>query len=111
DPDGDPQTDDAVLYDQRGEPFARVLDGANPRDVVIDIGAVEFNPALTPGDFNGDRVVDSRDYLVWRNSLGTEVTPLTGADSSGNGVVDALDFLAWKDHFGEVYPELPEEPE
>ncbi|MGI9457296.1 MAG: choice-of-anchor Q domain-containing protein, partial [Aeoliella sp.] len=98
DPDGDPATDDAILYDQRGAPFDRVVGGR------IDIGAVEYNSALTPGDYNGDLMVNGADFTIWRNTLGDAVTPLTTADGSGNGLIDELDYQVWRDHYGETYP-------
>jgi hypothetical protein len=53
-----------------------------------------------PGDFNRDGVVDSADYTVWRDSLGT-ITLNTRADGDGNGVVDQNDYNIWKSHYGE----------
>ena len=37
------------------------------------------------GDYNQNNVVDAADYVLWRNTLGANVTPFTGADGSGNG--------------------------
>ena len=36
-----------------------------------------FTPAAaaTPGDYNGDHIVDAADYTVWRNHLGEPVVP------------------------------------
>jgi hypothetical protein len=48
------------------------------------------------GDYNGDQVVNSQDYTVWRNSLGATVTPGTGADGNNNGVIDAGDYVIWR---------------
>ncbi len=53
-----------------------------------------------PGDFNRDGRVDAADFLVWRNSLGSEVNPLTVADADGDGIVTTLDYNIWKEHFG-----------
>ena len=39
-----------------------------------------------PGDYNGDNVVDNRDYLVWRKGLGGEFTQ--------------DDYMVWRTHFG-----------
>ncbi len=39
-----------------------------------------------PGDFNGDGVVDSRDYVVWRDTAG-----------------GPLNYSAWRSHFGMTY--------
>ena len=52
------------------------------------------------GDYNGDDVVDTADYTVWRNTLGATVTAGEGADGNGNGVVDVADYVMWKENFG-----------
>jgi hypothetical protein len=39
------------------------------------------------GDFNGDETVDTSDYTVWRNGLGTDYFP--------------SDYAVWKSHFGQ----------
>lgn len=39
------------------------------------------------GDFNGDEAVDTSDYTVWRNGLGTDYLP--------------SDYAVWKSHFGQ----------
>lgn len=50
----------------------------NANDVQLLVG--------NPGDFNNDGIVDSRDYVVWRNnSLGP------------------LNYAAWRSHFGVAY--------
>ena len=52
------------------------------------------------GDYNSDGVVGLADYSVWRDALGSAMTPLTGADGNGNGVVDAADYAIWRANFG-----------
>ena len=54
------------------------------------------------GDYNGNGVVDAADYVVWRNTLGTNVSNGTGADGSGNGVIDTADYGVWRAQFGSV---------
>lgn len=82
-------------FDQRGPLFDRVV-GAR-----IDIGAVEVQLwGLLPGDFQRNRVIDARDYTVWRDSQGGVVSPGTGADGNGDGVVDEQDYAVWKSNFG-----------
>jgi hypothetical protein len=59
--------------------------------------------ATTPGlagDFNFDGIVNAADYTVWRNSLGTEVSPFQGADATGDGLVTQDDYTVWKNSFG-----------
>lgn len=41
-----------------------------------------------PGDFNGDNVVDVKDYLVWRKGLGTTYSQ--------------ADYSVWRSHFGQT---------
>jgi gluconolactonase len=54
-------------------------------------------PSTTPGDYNGDAVVDAADYVVWRNALGSN-NPI--ADGNDDGVVNTGDFDLWKANFG-----------
>jgi hypothetical protein len=56
------------------------------------------------GDYNGNGTVDSADYVIWRKTLGTNVTPFTGADGSGDGTVGPEDYDVWTAHFGESLP-------
>jgi hypothetical protein len=53
----------------------------------------------TPGDYNGDGIVDAGDYVVWRDSLGQ--TGLTlNADGNGDQMVDQEDFKIWRELYG-----------
>lgn len=63
------------LFDQNGDllPAASVFD--------------QFLPPAIPGDFNIDGVVDTADYVFWRNGLGTSYTP--------------ADYDTWRAHFGQ----------
>ncbi len=56
-----------------------------------------------PGDYNGDGVVNTADYVVWRDLLGASVT-LNGErpDAATPGVVDAEDYEFWKTQFPDV---------
>lgn len=64
-----------------------INDGINPGGGVLD------------GDYNGDDIVDSADYTVWRDQLGLTGAGLA-ADGDGNGIVNADDYLVWRDNFG-----------
>lgn len=49
-------------------------------------------------DFNTDGKVDSADYTLWRDTMGS--TTSLAADGSGDGVVGHADYYLWKAHFG-----------
>jgi hypothetical protein len=55
---------------------------------------------LSPGDFNDDGIVDTADYVAWRNSYGQAVTYFSGADGNGSGSVDEADYALWRSRFG-----------
>ncbi|HEY3391274.1 MAG TPA: chitobiase/beta-hexosaminidase C-terminal domain-containing protein, partial [Lacipirellulaceae bacterium] len=57
-------------------------------------------PAMIPGDYDGNGLVDDGDYNFWRSSFSLTVAPSSGADGSGNGVVDAADYVIWRRHAG-----------
>jgi T5SS/PEP-CTERM-associated repeat protein len=64
-----------------------------------DIALVTHSVSLL-GDYNGNGVVDAADYVQWRKTANTAVTPYSGADGSGNGLVDDEDYLVWRSNFG-----------
>jgi subtilisin-like proprotein convertase family protein len=56
-------------------------------------------PIVTiPGDYNGDRVVNAADYVVWRNTLGS--TTDLFADGNGDRIINQADYTVWRAHFG-----------
>ena len=57
-----------------------------------------------PGDYNRNGAVDSADYTVWRNNLGTAVAFGDSADGTGNGLIELDDFALWKANFGRSAP-------
>jgi hypothetical protein len=54
------------------------------------------------GDYNGDRLTDAADNVLWRTMLGQAVAPFTGADGSGDGIVGPEDHDLWAANFGHV---------
>ena len=50
----------------------------------------------TPGDYNGDGLVDAADFITWRRALGTDNV---WADGDGNGTVGPEDFDVWRAHY------------
>jgi hypothetical protein len=51
-------------------------------------------PALAPGDYNADGVVDAADYNLWRATFGSQTR--LAADGNKNGVIDAADYAIWR---------------
>ncbi|MCG8510412.1 MAG: hypothetical protein MI741_14400, partial [Rhodospirillales bacterium] len=61
-----------------------------------NIDGVTF--AALAGDYNGDGAVDSADYTIWRDTLGS--TTYLRADGNNNGSVDLGDYTLWRNNFG-----------
>lgn len=57
------------------------------------------DPAVVPGDFNGDNMTTIADYVAWRDALGQSGGNLP-ADGILNGIVDSGDYSHWRQHFG-----------
>ena len=60
--------------------------GFNQSQIVLS--AFESLSPMLPGDYNQDGVVDSADYVVWRNGLGTTHTQ--------------NDYTIWRAYFGQT---------
>jgi hypothetical protein len=58
-----------------------------------------FATASDFGDYNGDGAVNTADYSVWRDTLGS--TSNLVADGNGNGTVDAGDYQVWRRNLGQ----------
>ncbi len=77
------------------------LDGLpRPIGALFDVGAYEWRPATLTGDYNGDGAVNAADYIVWRNTFGTTVTPYSGADGDGSGTIGNADYALWRANYG-----------
>jgi hypothetical protein len=80
---------------------------ANGLVTLLDSGSFTFQvggPRTQPiGDYNGDGVVDTADYTVWRDSIGQTGFNLA-ADGYPDGLIDHRDFNAWVVHFGQSLP-------
>jgi hypothetical protein len=63
---------------------------------IID-GTASASSNRLPGDYDGNGVVDRRDYEVWRDAFGTDGW---WADGNGDGIVGAADYSIWRDHLG-----------
>lgn len=57
-----------------------------------------------PGDYNDDGVVDTADYTVWRDNIGSSDALSGNGDESGvsAGVVDMADYDLWKTSYGSI---------
>jgi len=91
---------EGVLQDLAGAP--RYVDDPDTADTgvpggdgggaVVDMGALEFQTGECRADFNGDGVLDTRDFIAY---LGAWSAGSDAADWNGDGVVDTRDFVAY----------------
>jgi T5SS/PEP-CTERM-associated repeat protein len=79
---------------------APVLPGGMQWDLDINSSNVLLRVVAT-GDYNGNGVVDSADYVVWRNSQNQQGAGLA-ADSNGDGMVNVADYNFWRSRVGNV---------
>jgi hypothetical protein len=67
-------------------------------------------PALSPGDYNADGLVDVADYGQWRSTFGSATR--LAADGNKNGLVDGADYVLWRDaidtEVGKIAAGIPE---
>ena len=54
-----------------------------------------------PGDANGDGVVTTGDFFVWRSEFRASCTGSCAADFNGDGIVGTGDFFIWRDAFSQ----------
>ncbi len=80
-----------ALFDE-----VRIYDSALSEAEILFLSQNAPETMIFSGDYNGDGVVNASDYVVWRNTLGNNVTPFSGADGSGNGIVGVEDYNIWK---------------
>lgn len=70
-------------------------------------GGVVFQSAAAPplvGDYNGNGKVDSADYSIWRDTLGSTTDLRANGNNSGAsaGKIDQADYVAWRNNFGTI---------
>ncbi|MGI9456890.1 MAG: dockerin type I domain-containing protein, partial [Aeoliella sp.] len=95
---GESETLSAVELTTPGDYVIRVS-GEQNRNQFYQLALAQLSDV---GDYNNDGQIDAGDYIVWRNTLGTEVFPGTAADGNGDGHVGVEDYLTWKDNFGQA---------
>jgi hypothetical protein len=91
------------LYDQRGSPHGRVLDGGPGTHSTIDIGAFELAALTSPSaDFDTDGDIDGKDFLSWQRGYGTTAPNGTkqAGDANDDQNVDEQDLGIWQQQFG-----------
>jgi hypothetical protein len=89
-----------------GFPFEIITtptDRAAVMDRVLDFFKVAW-PPVQNADFNRDNMVDSLDYVIWRNNQNTSVLPGTKGDANQDGLVDDGDYQVWRGQFGAPPP-------
>jgi hypothetical protein len=69
-----------------------------------DLNIYSFATVLPAGDFNNDRSVDPRDYVLWRKTKGSTVAAWTLGDSNGDTQVNDSDYINYRKNFGMVLP-------
>jgi hypothetical protein len=101
---------------QYRDPF----DGVNPFTEIDDGLSAAFSSPLiweidvigqTGGgsaDFDGNQVIDGKDFLIWQRGFGSAGSPTTG-DANGDLAVNGDDLTIWKNQFGS--PAISEIPE
>jgi autotransporter-associated beta strand protein len=65
-----------------------------------ELRVTTFLPPALVGDYNQDGIVDSADYVLWRNNVGT--TSLPNRASGNTGPIGPADYDAWRQHFGQT---------
>lgn len=78
------------------------IDNGHPEALILSLngnsGGVVYAISSVTADYNGNGTVDTADYTLWRDSLGS-TTNLT-ADGNADGMVNNEDYLIWKRQFG-----------
>jgi hypothetical protein len=64
----------------------------------VTLSNFAIGPPVLAGDYNDDGVVDARDYIVWRQNLGTNTT--LPNETASLGTVDEADYAAWQANYG-----------
>ena len=74
------------------------LDESTLRTAALAINAAASDGGSLVGDYNRNGSVDAADFVVWKNTLGSETE--LAADGSGNQLIDPADYNIWRVNFG-----------
>lgn len=66
-------------------------------NLVFSYGVLSSSGANPTGDYNNDGIVNTADYVVWRNNNGQNVTL---PNDSTPGTVNSADYDVWRANFG-----------
>ncbi|HEX6963302.1 MAG TPA: hypothetical protein VF175_15655 [Lacipirellula sp.] len=93
------------LHDADTTPFGPdvLSTGVNtPVNFAGQAGSVNLGGSTpTPGDFNGNNIVDGADLMAWRTNFGATGTPtVSQGNANDDGDVDGRDFLVWQRNVG-----------
>jgi hypothetical protein len=63
---------------------------------------LQVNASIVPGDYNHNGIVDTADYTIWRDTLGSTTDLRANGDDTGAsaGKIDQADYAIWKSNFG-----------
>jgi arylsulfatase A len=94
-----PNAQDMITIDFEG----RFADGSVGGGGFLNFMRIIEHLLEIPGDYNGDRYVDSADYVAWQHAYGSTGSGLA-ADGNHDGIVDTGDYLVWRKAFQSIAP-------
>jgi hypothetical protein len=90
-----------VSEGQHTSSFTVTADDGSAQMVISSVASNYFGVALANADFNGDSLVNGRDYLLWRKNAGlTSGATQSKGDANGDGAVDNADYGIWRAQYG-----------
>ena len=83
-------------------PFTEIDDGMTPAissPLIWEIDVIGQSGGGDSADFDGNHVVDGKDFLIWQRGFGSVGSPTTG-DANGDLAINGSDLTIWKNQFG-----------
>ena len=80
--------------------FNTQTSASSDTDFFIKSMSILAAPPAVPGDYNRNGKVDTADYVVWRNRLGTNYQLFNEVPGVTPGTVTSDDYTAWRARFG-----------